>query len=66
MTDQAVGGLQQVIKADTQANFLNHLNIYQPKNVQMEDNQLMPYLVGVLLIDIVLDSNSAIFREVFG
>lgn len=31
----------------------------------MEHNQITPYLVGVLFIDIVLDSNSAIFREVF-
>ena len=33
MTDQAVGRLQQVIKADTEANFLDHLGIYQPKNI---------------------------------
>lgn len=64
MADETVRGFQQVIEADTKANFLNHLVIYQTEKA-LDISLLGPYLVGILFIDIVLNSNRAVFGKVF-
>lgn len=67
MTNEALRGPLEIIKADTETNLLNHLfinGVGQYSFTSFETLKALTYLVGVLLIDVVLNSMHALLVEV--